>query len=142
MFREHLQLRFLNSSSLGFLKLTMASPPHFDDVSPNIFHPSPLAFSRAICLTFSISSQTQDFDFGGGFSGTHSGGAFLFSNARCNYCANCDYFHCSDVDTIGNKRSSPDYDEDEYENDPFGHKKVIDNQFFMLVLSDVRDFIF
>lgn len=52
------------------------------------------------------------------------------------------WFHCSDVDTIGNKRPSPDYDEDEYENDPFGHKKVIDNQFFMLVLSDVRDFIF
>ncbi|KAG5028116.1 hypothetical protein JHK87_011630 [Glycine soja] len=74
----------------------MASPPHFDDVSPNIFHPSPLAFSRAICLTFSISSQTQDFDFGGGFSGTQS----------------------------GNKRPSPDYDEDEYENDPFGHKKA------------------
>ncbi|KAH1117498.1 hypothetical protein AAZX31_17G084100 [Glycine max] len=49
----------------------MASPPHFD----------------------------EDFDFGGGFSGTHS-------------------------DTIGNKRSSPDYDEDEYENDPFGHKKA------------------
>ncbi|KAG4942778.1 hypothetical protein JHK84_046868 [Glycine max] len=47
----------------------MASPPHFD----------------------------EDFDFGGGFSGTHSG---------------------------GNKRSSPDYDEDEYENDPFGHKKA------------------
>ncbi|KAH1248822.1 FKBP12-interacting protein [Glycine max] len=64
-------LRFLNSSSLGFLKLTMASPPHFDD----------------------------DFDFGGGFSGTQS-------------------------DTIGNKRPSPDYDEDEYENDPFGHKKA------------------
>ncbi|KAL3018634.1 hypothetical protein AAZX31_05G038600 [Glycine max] len=46
----------------------MASPPHFDD----------------------------DFDFGGGFSGTQS----------------------------GNKRPSPDYDEDEYENDPFGHKKA------------------
>ncbi|KAJ1385065.1 WTAP/Mum2 family [Sesbania bispinosa] len=46
----------------------MASPTHFDD----------------------------EFDFGGGFGGRHS----------------------------GNKRSSPDYDDDDYDNDPFGPKKA------------------
>ncbi|KAG5035646.1 hypothetical protein JHK87_010556 [Glycine soja] len=47
----------------------MASPTHFDD----------------------------DFDFGGGFGGRHS----------------------------GNKRSSPDYDDEDYDNDPFAPKKAI-----------------
>ncbi|TKY73532.1 FKBP12-interacting protein of 37 kDa [Spatholobus suberectus] len=46
----------------------MASPTHFDD----------------------------DFDFGGGFGGRHS----------------------------GNKRSSPDYDDEDYDNDPFAPKKA------------------
>ncbi|XP_061360393.1 FKBP12-interacting protein of 37 kDa-like [Gastrolobium bilobum] len=51
----------------------MASPTHFDD----------------------------DFDFGGGFGGTHS-----------------------EIDARRNKRSSPDYDEEDYDNDPFRHKKA------------------
>ncbi|KAK7265655.1 hypothetical protein RJT34_33278 [Clitoria ternatea] len=62
-------LLFHSCKSSSFPRvLTMASPTHFED----------------------------DFDFGGGFGGTHP----------------------------GNKRSSPDFDDEDYDADPFGQKKA------------------
>lgn len=46
-------------------------------------------------------------------------------------------FHCSEIGgTIGHKRPSPDYEDEDYDNDPFGHKKVL------LALLNFRVFVF
>lgn len=122
LFGSSLLSHFLSNSRV--INFTMTSPAHFDDVIPN----SPILFLSHSQCSFSyyllfFSSQQQEFDFGGGFSGTRPGSFSSHVNAIYSFF----FFYCfthsdDELDTIGNKRSSPDFEDGDFDNDPLGKK--------------------